>query len=160
MIVRELMSRRVEWTTPSTTLADAARRMRDSNIGCLPIGEGDIFIGILTEKDFTARATAEGLNPTTTTVNQIMTRSVIYCQEDDSIENVLNKMRNRHIHHLPVRDQSNAVVGIVSLSDLALRGPQELYPYVAKEAFQSAAALGGPIPTIQGQQPAASRRPL
>jgi CBS domain-containing protein len=160
MIVRELMSRRVEWTTPNTTLADAARRMRDSNIGCLPIGEGDIFIGILTEKDFTARATAEGLNPTTTTVNQIMTRSVIYCQEDDSIENVLNTMRNRHIHHLPVRDQSNAVVGIVSLSDLVLRGPQELYPYVAKEAFQSAAALGGPIPTIQGQQPAASRRPL
>ena len=89
-----------------------------------------------------------------------MTKSVIYCQEDDSIENVLNTMRNRHIHHLPVRDQSNAVVGIVSLSDLALRGPQELYPYVAKEAFQSAAALGGQIPTIQGQQPAASRQPL
>ena len=160
MIVRALMSRRVEWTTPSTTLANAARRMRDGNIGCLPIGEGDIFIGILTEKDFTARATAEGLNPTTTTVNQIMTRSVIYCQEDDSIDNVLSTMRNRRIHHLPVRNQSNAVVGIVSLSDLALRGPQELYPYVAKEAFQSAAALGGPIPTIQGQQPAASRRPL
>ena len=85
MIVRELMSRRVEWTTSSTTLADAARRMRDSNIGCLPVGEGDIFIGILTEKGFTARATAEGLNPTTTTVNQIMTRSVIYCQECSSL---------------------------------------------------------------------------
>jgi CBS domain-containing protein len=160
MIVGELMSRRVEWTTPSTTLADAARRMRDSNIGCLPIGEGDTFIGILTEKDFTARATAEGLSPTTTTVNQIMTRSVIYCQEDDSIENVLNTMRSRHIHHLPVRNQSNAVVGIVSLSDLALRGPQELYPYVAKEAFQNSATLGRQAPIIQGEQPAVSPRPL
>ena len=94
MIVRELMSRHVEWTTPSTTLADAARRMRGSSIGCLPIGEGDTFIGILTEKDFTARGTAEGLNPTIATVNQIMTKSVIYCQEDDSIENVLNTMRS------------------------------------------------------------------
>jgi len=159
MIVRELMSRRVEWTTPSTTLADAARRIRDSNIGCLPIGEGDIFIGILTEKDFTARATAEGLNPTTTTVNQIMTRSVIYCQEDDSIENVLNTMRSRHIHHLPVRNQSNAVVGIVSLSDLALRGPRELYPYVAKEAFESAAALSRQAPIIQGEQKTPGPRP-
>jgi CBS-domain-containing membrane protein len=140
MIVGELMSRRVEWTTPSTTLADTARRMRDSKIGCLPIGEGDTFIGILTEKDFTARATAEGLNPTATTVSQIMTRSVIYCREDDSIENALSTMRDRHIHHLPVRDQSNAVVGIVSLSDLALRGSPEIYPYVAREAFQSAAA--------------------
>jgi CBS domain-containing protein len=156
MIVRELMSRRVEWTTPSTTLADAARRMRDNNIGCLPIGEGDTFIGILTEKDFTARATAEGLNPTTTTVSQIMTRSVIYCREDDSIENALSTMRERHIHHLPVRNQANAVVGIVSLSDLALRGPHELYPHVAKEAFQSAAVLGRQAPIIQGRQPAAA----
>jgi predicted transcriptional regulator len=84
-----------------------------------------------------------------------MTRSVIYCQEEDSIENVLNTMRNRHIHHLPVRDQSNAVVGIVSLSDLALRGPQELYPYVAREAFQSAAA-SNPLNTIQRVQSAAA----
>ena len=155
MIVRELMSRRVEWTTPSTTLANAARRMRDGNIGCLPIGEGDTFIGILTEKDFTARATAEGLNPTTTTVNQIMTKSVIYCQEDDSIEDALSTMRDRHIHHLPVRNQVNAVVGIVSLSDLALRGPQELYPYVAKEAFQNA-ATSNPMNTIQQEQSAAA----
>jgi CBS domain-containing protein len=156
MIVRELMSRRVEWTTPSTTLADAARRMRDNNIGCLPIGEGDTFIGILTEKDFTARATAEGLNPTTTTVSQIMSKSVIFCQEDESVENVLSTMRNRHIHHLPVRSQSKAVVGIVSLSDLALRGPQELYPYVATVAFQSA-ALSQKQTTNQQEQTAAPR---
>jgi CBS-domain-containing membrane protein len=157
MIVRELMSRRVEWTTPSTTLADAARRMRDNNIGCLPIGEGDTFIGILTEKDFTARATADGLNPTTTTVSQIMTRSVIFCQDDESVENALSTMRDRHIHHLPVRNQTNAVVGIVSLSDLALRDPQELYPYVAKEAFQRADALHQQVPIILGEQAAAAR---
>ena len=138
MIVRELMSRRVEWTTPSTTLADAARRMRDANIGCLPIGEGDTFIGILTEKDFTARATAEGLNPKTTTVSQIMSKSVIFCQEDETVENALSTMRNRHIHHLPVLNRSNNVVGIVSLSDLALRGPQEFYTGASKLAFQSA----------------------
>ena len=139
MIVRELMSRHVEWITPTTTLADAARRMRDNKIGCLPVGEGDTFIGILTEKDFTARATAEGLNPTTTTVNQIMSTSVIFCQEDDSIAQALKTMRDLHIHHLPVRNNAKMVVGIVSLSDLALRGSQELYPYVAKEAFQNAA---------------------
>jgi CBS domain-containing protein len=139
MLVRELMTRRVEWTTPTTTLSDAARRMRDRNIGCLPVGEGDSFIGILTEKDFTARATAEGLNPTSATVRQIMTSGVIYCDEDDSVEDALNTMRQRHIHHLPVRNGSNMVVGIVSLSDLALKGPQELYTDIARLAFQSAA---------------------
>jgi CBS-domain-containing membrane protein len=158
MIVRELMSRRVEWTTPSTTLADAARRMRDANIGRLPIGEGDTFIGILTEKDFTARATAEGLNPKTTTVSQIMSKSVIFCQEDESVENALSTMRNQHIHHLPVRNSAKTVVGIVSLSDLALRGPQELYPYVAKEAFQSA-ALNQTQTTTRQEQTATAPRP-
>jgi CBS domain-containing protein len=146
MLVRELMTRRVEWTTPSTTLAEAARRMRDRNIGCLPVGEGDSFIGILTEKDFTARATAEGLNPTTTTVRQIMTSGVTYCDEDDSVEDALSIMRQRHIHHLPVHNSSNLVVGIVSLSDLALRGPRELYTDIAKLAFQSAAS-NQPNPT-------------
>ena len=138
MLVRELMTRRVEWTTPDTTLATAARRMRDLNIGCLPVGEGDSFIGILTEKDFTSRATAEGLNPTTTTVRQIMTSGVTYCSESDNIEDALSTMRQRRIHHLPVRSQSNLVVGIVSLSDLALKGPQELYSDISKLAFQNA----------------------
>jgi CBS domain-containing protein len=138
MLVRELMTRRVEWTTPETTLATAARRMRDLNIGCLPVGEGDSFIGILTEKDFTSRATAEGLNPTTTTVGQIMTSGVTYCSEGDAIEDALNTMRQKRIHHLPVRSQSNMVVGIVSLSDLALKGPSELYSDISKLAFQSA----------------------
>jgi CBS domain-containing protein len=139
MLVRELMTQQVEWTAPDTTLAAAASRMRDLNIGCLPVGEGGSFIGILTEKDFTARATAAGLDPTTTTVRQIMTSGVTYCNENESIEDALNTMRQRHIHHLPVLNQSNRIVGIVSLSDLALKAPQELYSDIAKLAFQSAA---------------------
>jgi CBS-domain-containing membrane protein len=139
MLVRELMTQRVEWTAPDTTLATAASRMRDLNIGCLPVGEGDNFIGILTEKDFTARATAAGLDPTTTTVRQIMTSGVTYCNENESIEDALNTMRQKHIHHLPVRNRSNRIVGIVTLSDLALKAPQELYSDISKLAFQSAA---------------------
>ena len=93
MFVRELMTHSVEWTAPTATLANAARRMRDGNIGCLPVGAADSFIGMLTEKDLTARATAEGLNPTTTTVLQIMTHGVTYCQDDDTIEDALSTMR-------------------------------------------------------------------
>jgi CBS domain-containing protein len=59
MLVRELMTRNVESTTPTTTLTDAARRMRDRNIGCLPVNDSDGFIGMLTEKDLTTRATAQ-----------------------------------------------------------------------------------------------------
>ena len=138
MIVRELMSRTVQWTTPTATLAEAARRMRENNIGCLPVGENNNFIGMLTEKDFATRATAEGMNPNTTTVRQIMTSSITYCQEDDSVEDTLRTMELKSIHHLPVRNKSNQVVGLVSLSDLALKGPQELLTSDSRLAFQSA----------------------
>ena len=67
-----------------------------------------------------------------------MTSGITYCQEDDSVEDALRTMENRHIHHLPVLNASNQVVGIVSLSDLALKGPQELYSGVSRLAFQSA----------------------
>jgi CBS domain-containing protein len=139
MLIRDLMTRNVESTTPTTTLTAAARRMRDRNIGCLPVNDSDGFIGMLTEKDLTTRATAEGLNPTTTTVRQIMTSGITYCQETDRVEDALRTMEDKHIHHLPVRlSGSNKVVGIVSLSDLALKGPQELYSNVSRLAFQSA----------------------
>ena len=96
MNVRELMSRTVQWTAPTATLAEAARRMRDNNIGCLPVGENNNFIGMLTEKDFATRATAEGMNPNTTTVRQIMTNGITYCQEDDSAVTALRIMEHLH----------------------------------------------------------------
>ncbi|HTI82155.1 MAG TPA: CBS domain-containing protein [Acetobacteraceae bacterium] len=137
MFVSELMTRKIEWTAPTTTLADAARRMRDRNIGCLPVGNDSSFVGILTEKDITTRATAESMDPSTTTVGEIMTRGVVYCQDNDSIEDAIHTMQARQIHHLPVRNSSNMVVGIVSLSDLALKGPSELYSDVSRLAFQN-----------------------
>lgn len=137
MLVSELMTRKIEWTAPTTTLADAARHMRDRNIGCLPVGSDSSFIGILTEKDITTRATAESLDPSTTTVGTIMTRGFFYCQDSDSIEDAIRAMQVRQIHHLPVRNSSNMVVGIVSLSDLALRGPSELYSDISRLAFQN-----------------------
>jgi CBS domain-containing protein len=138
MIIRELMSRTVKSTTSTATLAYAARMMRDHNIGCLPVSDDNNFVGILTEKDLTTRATAEGMNPLTTTVREIMTIGITYCQEDDGVEDALRTMGDRHIHHLPVLDRANKVVGMVSLSDLALKGPQELYSGVSRLAFQSA----------------------
>ena len=140
MIIRELMSKTVQWTTPTASLAEAARRMRENNIGCLPVGENNNFIGMLTEKDFATRATAEGMNPNTTTVRQIMTSNITYCQDDDSAESALHIMEQKQIHHLPVRNKSNQVVGLVSLSDLALKGPAELLTSASRLAFQTSSS--------------------
>jgi CBS domain-containing protein len=139
MLVRELMTRTVQSIGPNATLVEAARRMRDHNIGCLPVGYNNDFIGIVTGRDFSTRATATAMDPTSTTVAQIMTVGINYCHDDDSIENALHKMGRTRKHHLPVRDRSEQLVGIITLSDFALKVPHELYPDVARLAFQSPA---------------------
>lgn len=112
---------------------------QDAGLHCLPVHDSDGFIGMLTEKDLTTRATAEGLDPTTTTVRQVMTHGITYCHDDDAIEDAVRTMQDKHVHHLPVRlAGSNKIVGIVSLSDLALKGPQDLYTNTSRLAFQSA----------------------
>jgi CBS domain-containing protein len=80
---------------------------------------------------------ADGLNPTTTTVLQIMTHGVTYCRDDDTIEDALSTMRQTDIHHLPVPNQSNLLIGILSLSDLTLKGPRLLYPDIASVIFKT-----------------------
>ena len=102
MLIGELMTRNVEWTTPDTTLAEAARRMRDRNIGCLPVGEAAGFIGMLTRGRL-SRASAEGINPTATSVPNYKTKGVIYCRENDSIETALQFMSDNRVHHFRSR---------------------------------------------------------
>jgi CBS domain-containing protein len=136
LIVRELMTRNVHWTAPDTSLTEAARRMRDNNIGCLPVGEHDAFVGMITETDIVRRATSRGIDPNTATVGQIMTSGICCCQEDDTPEEALQMMEGKNVHHLPVLNASSQVVGILSLSDLALNGPQELLLGASRLAFR------------------------
>ena len=136
-LVREVMSGNVEWTGSTTKLVDAAAIMRTQNIGCLPVIDGERIIGILTEKDFATRATAAGLDPNTTTVDSIMTRQVIHCRDSDTIEEALQLMRQHRIHHLPVHGQSDKMVGIVSLTDLAMKAPEDLQGSIANLAFRN-----------------------
>jgi CBS domain-containing protein len=110
--------------------------MRERNIGCLPVIEGERIVGILTEKDFATRATAAGLDPNTTTIDAIMTRQVIHCQYDDTVEEALNTMREYRIRHLPVYGSLHKMVGIVSLTDFAMKIPEDLQSLVANLAFQ------------------------
>jgi CBS domain-containing protein len=136
MLVSELMTRTVRWIAPTTTLIEAARHMLNNNIGCLLVGENDAFIGIVTEKDFARRGTAQGLGPSTNSVRQIMTRGIYYCQEGDTAEDAMQLMDDRQVHHLPVRNAADQVTGIVSLSDLALKGPQSLFAGASNLAFR------------------------
>lgn len=126
MLVREAMTQHAEWIGPELSLAEVAQTMRDKGIGCLPVGADDRMVGMITDRDLACRAVADGLNPKTAKAKQVMTKGVTWCFDDDNVENAIRRMEEKKIHHMPVINHQKRLIGILSLSDLALRGPQEL----------------------------------
>jgi CBS domain-containing protein len=139
MLVRDAMTSHAEWIDPDTTLKDAAQRMRDQHIGCLPIGKDDRLVGMLTDRDLVCRAVAQGLDPATTKVDEVMTKGITWCFDDETVDETVERMEQKQIHHVPVLNRQKRMTGILSLSDLALRGPQTLSLQVFKLASRDSA---------------------
>lgn len=121
MLVREIMTRDVQLLAPHHTLQDAARRMRDDDIGSLPVAEGDRLVGYVTDRDIVVRGLAEGLSGDTH-VHDVMTDQVLYCFEDDDVEEVAVNMADNQVRRLPVLSQEKRLVGIVALADISTKG--------------------------------------
>ena len=132
MQVRELMTADVEVIRPDDTLQTAARMVADLEAGILPVGENDRLVGMITDRDITVRAVAEGQDPGKTTVRDTMSAAVRYCFEDEASEEVARKMGAWQVRRLPVLNREKRLVGIVSLGDLVIGGSDE----PAKEALK------------------------
>jgi CBS domain-containing protein len=118
MQISELMSQEVEIIAPEATLQEAAQRMRASHIGALPVGEGTHLAGMLTERDLVTRAIAEGRNPKTTRVREVMTPDLITYFADEEITVATRLMHERQIRHLVVLSRDHRLVGIIALRDV------------------------------------------
>ena len=122
LLVRDIMTRSVECVRLDTTLQEAAQKMRDFDIGPLPVcGDDDRLAGLVTDRDITVRAVAEGKDPYATPVREIMTSGVVFCMEDQPITEAAKLMEDRQVRRLAVLDQNQHLVGILSLGDLAVR---------------------------------------
>jgi CBS domain-containing protein len=119
METREIMTRQVEVISRDADVRSAAIKMRDLNIGVIPVCEGPVFVGILTDRDIAVRLAAEGHDATRTFVGEIMTRDLTYCFEDQNIEDAVAVMEFHRINRLPILDRNYQLVGIVSMSDMA-----------------------------------------
>jgi CBS domain-containing protein len=118
-MVRDLMTRAVETVKPEATVADVARKMRDLDVGSLPVCDGQRLVGMVTDRDLSVRAAAEGKDPTSTAVRDVMSPEVTWVFEDEPAEMASSVMRRRQIRRLPVLDRNDKLVGVVSLGDLA-----------------------------------------
>jgi len=120
MKIAELMTPDVEVIRPNDTLRTAAKMMADLDAGILPVGENDRLVGMITDRDITVRAVAEGRDPDKTTVRDTMTDEVRYCFADESPEEVARKMSAWQVRRLPVLSRDKRLVGIVALGDLVI----------------------------------------
>lgn len=120
MQLKDVMTSNVEVVHPNAMLQDAAKKMRDLDIGSLPVCDGQRLVGTLTDRDITIRAIADGRDPKATPVRETMTPQIVYCFEDQPVEEAAKLMKERQIRRLPVISRDKRLVGIVSLGDLAV----------------------------------------
>jgi CBS domain-containing protein len=119
--VQDIMTRNVVSIQASDTLQAAAQRMRELNIGALPVCEGDALVGMVTDRDIAVRGVAGGLAPKDARVSEVMTTELRWCREADDVEHALELMGNHQVRRLAVVDLNHKIVGIVALGDMATR---------------------------------------
>ena len=121
MQVSEIMTPGVECTRPDATLREAAQRMRDLDVGPLPVcGNNDRLEGMITDREIVVRALAEGQDPSKTPVRDVMTPGIIYCYDDQDVSEAAQLMEENQVRRLVVLNSDKRLVGIVSLGDLAV----------------------------------------
>jgi CBS domain-containing protein len=117
--VREVMTSRTVTLAPDTSLFDAARRMRDDDVGDVLVTEGDQLRGIVTDRDIVVRALAEGREGASTTIGDVCSGDLAVVGPDDDAGEVVKQMRSRAVRRLPVVEDGR-VVGVVSMGDMAI----------------------------------------
>jgi CBS domain-containing protein len=122
MQLREVMTRNVETVRPDASLEEAARKMDDLNVGPLPVCDGDRLVGLVTDRDITVRATAAGKDPSSTPIREAMSQDLVYCYEDQDVQDAAQLMQDKQIRRVPVLNRQQRMVGIVSLGDIAAEG--------------------------------------
>ncbi len=118
MLVKDVMTRGLETVSPETTICEAAQKMASLDVGALPIAKGSEPIGIVTDRDICIRAVADGKDPNTCTVGDVMTENAITLTEDQDVEEAGRIMKDKKIRRLLVVDGGGALCGIVSVGDL------------------------------------------
>lgn len=120
MKVKEIMTPSVEYMQADNSIKDAAIKMKELDIGVLPIVSGNRAIGIITDRDIVTRSVAQGLDPAMHQVVEAYSEDIITCKEDDDVKSAADLMEENKIRRLVVTDGGGNIRGILSLGDLAL----------------------------------------
>jgi len=123
--VNDVMIRNVVTIDASATLLQAAEVMRDANVGMLPVMEGDVLRGIVTDRDLVVRAMTRDIRPSEVSVEECLSEPPRCAEPDWTLDEAMEEMARQQVGRLPIVDAGGRVLGVVTLSSLALRSPKQ-----------------------------------
>ena len=119
--IRDVMTENVKSAEPSTSVREAARLMAGEDIGPVPVVEGERLVGIVTDRDLVVRVIAEGKDPDSTTVGEIVSADVVTVSPDQDLDEALKLLARHQVRRIPVVE-NDRLVGIVAQADVARQG--------------------------------------
>src|SRR5882724_4839155 len=119
MKVKDAMHKGVDWVSPDTPVTELAQLMRGHDIGCIPIGEDDRLVGMVTDRDIVCKGLASnGFDASRAMASDVMTEGIHCCREDDDLAKAIHHMETLQVRRLPVINKSRRMVGMISLGDV------------------------------------------
>ena len=119
MQIKDVMTVGVRMVRPEASIFEISKLMRDEDIGAVPVVENDKLIGMVTDRDVVVRGLAAYPELKHTSARSVMSSRLLYCYEDQSVEEVLDNMGDVQVRRMPVVDRDKRLVGVVSLGDLS-----------------------------------------
>jgi len=132
MRIKDIMHKGVASIAPETLVPQIARKMRDMDIGALPVVDRGEVVGIVTDRDVTVRGLADRKDIESLAARDVMSRDVLCCQATDELHRALKSMESAQVRRMPVLDQGHELVGMVSLGDIAAAHRPDLTEEVLK----------------------------
>ncbi len=126
MKVKDMMHRGAEFVAPNATLQQIAKKMRDFDVGAIPVCDKGKPVGIVTDRDITIRALANGKDASKVEAKDVMSRNVVFCRDSEEAEDAIRIMEDNQVRRLPVLDEGQKLVGMVSLGDISHALSQEM----------------------------------
>src|SRR4051794_30251360 len=119
--VAGIMTRSIATVQREETLQAAAQRMRDMDVGSLPVLDGKALVGMVTDRDIAIRGVADGMVAQESTVADVMTEELVCCRADDSIDAVMAEVGDRQGRRVPALGGNNSLLGVLAVGALATR---------------------------------------
>ena len=131
--VRDVMTARPRCVAPETPLSEAAQLMESEDVGSLPVLDGEQLAGMITDRDIVIRAVARGKDPRGMPVREVSTRDVVAVGFEEDLSEALKLMASHKVRRLPVIDDENRLVGVVSQADVAMEAKEKAVGEMVEE---------------------------